>query len=43
MLYIKRYGIEKVKHNLKYRKRYFKTYLDYANGGFDIIYKYFQR
>ena len=37
MNYIDRYGIERVKYNLKYGKRYFKTYSDYANGGVEAF------
>ncbi len=37
MRYIDRYGIEKVKDNLKYHKRYFKTYSDYANSGTEVF------
>ncbi len=35
--YIQKYGIEMVKKNLKYHRRYFKTYGDYAFTGVEVF------
>lgn len=35
--YIEKYGIEQIKKNLKFKKRYFKTYSDYAYAAIEAF------